>query len=143
MIVVDASLAVKLVIPEIDSAAADRWFIAAEDDIGAPDLIAIEVSQAVIRRVISQTMTLTEGGRAIAEWIAMLERSDVVLKPTNLTHLRAAAEAAMTLGHPVKDCIYLVLAMEFDCDLVTCDAKFAAKARRLYPAVKLLADYGN
>lgn len=33
--------------------------------------------------------------------------------------------------------------MEFDCELATCDARFAAKTRPLYPAVRLLTDYAS
>ena len=44
------------------------------------------------------------------------------------------------LGHPVRDCVYLALAMEFGGELATCDAKFSAKAQTIYPKVKLLAD---
>lgn len=47
----------------------------------------------------------------------------------------------MRLGHPVKDCLYLALAMELRCDVATRDAKFIARARKIYPAVRHLSDY--
>jgi predicted nucleic acid-binding protein len=44
----------------------------------------------------------------------------------------------MNLGHPLKDCIYLALAMEMSCDLITCDARFAEKAKGAWARVRVL-----
>ena len=53
--------------------------------------------------------------------------------------MRAAADLAMRLGHPLKDCIYLVLADRLGCTVVTADARF--RDRVADPArVELLAD---
>jgi predicted nucleic acid-binding protein len=45
---------------------------------------------------------------------------------------------AIDIGHPLKDCVYLVLAMELDCELVTCDARFAKKAKSVWGRVRVL-----
>jgi predicted nucleic acid-binding protein len=45
------------------------------------------------------------------------------------------------MSHPIKDCIYLALAMEQDRELATCDHRFQKRAVALYPKVKLLRDY--
>lgn len=71
----------------------------------------------------------------------MLDERGIDLRPTDPEQVEIAAEIAMQIGHPTKDCVYLALAMEYDCELVTCDAKFAAKARAVHSAVRLLADY--
>jgi predicted nucleic acid-binding protein len=47
---------------------------------------------------------------------------------------------AQTLGHTLKDCLYLALARELDCDFLTCDARFVAKAALLSPRARLLED---
>ena len=52
-----------------------------------------------------------------------------------------AASIAMTIGHPLADCIYLALAVELDCALATCDAKFQTKAIGHFSQVKLLGDF--
>lgn len=142
MIVIDASLATKLVIDEIDSEMAEQWLAKADPDLVAPDLIAIEVAQAIVRRVNMRDVGHDEGSQTLSDWRALLEK-DIELRRTDPDQMEIAAELAMQMGHPVKDCVYLALAMEHGCELATSDAKFAAKARRLYPAVKLLADYGN
>ena len=55
--------------------------------------------------------------------------------------LHRAALIALTLGHPLADCIYLSLARELRCGLATCDGKFVERAVRLYPEIRLLEDY--
>ena len=51
-----------------------------------------------------------------------------------------AAKLAINLGHPLKDCLYLTLAMELGYPLITADAKFAAKARGVYGDVRVLGE---
>lgn len=141
MIVLDASLATKLVIRETDSTIAHRWFLAAEGEIIAPDFISIEVAQAIVRRVNMRDISTTQGQAMLRAWRDVFAGNAIILLPTPLARLQDAAEIAMRLGHPVKDCIYLGLAIERGCDLATCDARFAEKAVRIYPAIKLLSDY--
>jgi predicted nucleic acid-binding protein len=38
--------------------------------------------------------------------------------------LRQGLDLAMTLGHPVYDCLFLALAIDRDCRLLTSDEKF-------------------
>jgi predicted nucleic acid-binding protein len=54
--------------------------------------------------------------------------------------LASAASTAIDIGHPLKDCIYLILAMELDCELMTCDARFAKKARDVWDRVRVLGE---
>ena len=140
MIVLDASLAAKLVVAEADSLAAKNWFLHLDDEIIAPDLIAIEVAQAIVRRINMRTVPPEDGRRALSAWQAMLTGGAIVLMRTDPVQVTACSEIAILLGHPVKDCLYLSLAMRSTCALVTSDAKFAVKARTLYPNVRLLAD---
>ncbi len=65
------------------------------------------------------------------------------VRPHRVTQRRLyqAGKLALALAHPVADCIYLALAIEFGCELATCDAKFQAKAREQYPQVKMLRDF--
>lgn len=76
----------------------------------------------------------------LALWDRMLAGVDVQLwRMTSLRVLRSS-RLAMSLGHPVKDCVYLDLAMELDCPLITCDAKFVEKARQIYEPVRMLGE---
>jgi predicted nucleic acid-binding protein len=141
VIVLDASLAVKLVVQEADSDLADRWFAGVQDEVIAPDLLAIEVAQAIVRRENARDMPQGSGRDTLRAWRAILDGGAIALIRTQPAHVEAAAELALALGHPVKDCIYLALAADKRGELATCDAKFAVKARTIHPAVKLLRDY--
>lgn len=50
-----------------------------------------------------------------------------------------ASDVALRLGHPFVDCIYLALAVELHCDLVTADRAFFAKAAGEFDRVRLLS----
>lgn len=141
MIICDASLAVKLVIREADSGLALAWYGAVSTEVAAPDLIAVEVSQAIVRLVNMRTISRETGRATFRTWRGLFDDGGIILHPTPVARLEAAVDLAIDLGHPVKDCIYLALAMDEGCELATCDAKFAAKARKLYRGVRLLSDY--
>lgn len=54
--------------------------------------------------------------------------------------MKQAALLALDLGHPFKDSIYLALAVDLGCDLVTCDARFAKRAKEVWPRVRMLGE---
>ncbi|WP_326523102.1 type II toxin-antitoxin system VapC family toxin [Sphingomonas sp.] len=140
MIVVDASLLVKLLVPEPDSGMADAW-MRCTVDVSAPDLVAIEVAQAIVRRVNDRRATVGEGERALGGWHDLLANGSVALVRTTPGQVEEAALIAMQIGHPVRDCVYLALAIEHRGTLVTCDARFQRRAVEVYPDIRLLADY--
>lgn len=141
MIVIDASLAAKLILDEADSDRADAWYLDLSEQPIAPDLIVIEVTQAIVRRVNDRQAAVEQGLAGLDAWRSILRGGGIGLVRSGPEHVHAAAELAMRLGHPVKDCVYLALAIERGVDLATCDVQFAAKARTIHPPVKLLADY--
>lgn len=141
MIVIDASLAAKLILDEADSDRADRWYLSLSEQPIAPDLIVIEVTQAIVRRVNDRQAAVDEGLASLNAWRSILRGGGIGLVRSGSEHVHAAAELAIRLGHPAKDCVYLALAIERSAELATCDVGFAARARGAYPAIKLLADY--
>ncbi|MFD1787473.1 type II toxin-antitoxin system VapC family toxin [Sphingomonas floccifaciens] len=140
MTVVDASLATKLLIEEPDSDLAHDWFRAERGAIIAPDLIAIEVAQAVVRRVNERLAPAEFGRAAMRGWTELL--SGRAIEPVRMgpENVERASAIAMHLGHPVKDCLYLALAIDRRCRLITCDRKFVERAHAIYPDIALLAD---
>ena len=48
------------------------------------------------------------------------------------------ASLALDLGHPLKDCIYLALAMKIGCELLTSDLRLAAKGQPLWPKIRVV-----
>ena len=140
MIVVDASLVVKLFREEAHSELAERIYSERRGDIAAPDLLAIEVTAALIRNANMAKASRPFVEAALAEFSQVLRAATITLHRSNPQQLGLAAQHALDLGHPLKDCIYLALAMELRCDLVTCDTRFAAKAKGVWTQVRVLGE---
>lgn len=137
MIVVDASLAVKWFLPEAGADAAALVLLGDKAIIG-PDMLAIEVHATLVRGANMVKSNRQEAESAIKRFQNMIESNDVQLIRSTPRQIERSAGLAIELGHPLKDCIYLALAMELDCELVTCDAKFATKAKGVWDRVRFL-----
>ena len=141
MIVVDASLATKWLVEEADHDRALQFLSLFRTEIAAPDLLLSEVSSAIVRRANARDFTTSDAVERIAEWALLWGRGPIAKYRLTAHLIAEAAQIALGLGHPLADCIYLALAIDLDCDLATCDAKFQAKALAAYPRVKLLAAF--
>lgn len=139
MIVVDASLAVKWFLPEVGADAAALVLLSDKVIIG-PDMLAVEVNATLVRGANMVKANRQEAKSSIQRFQDMIEANDVQLMRSTARQIERSANLAIDLGHPLKDCIYLALAMELDCELVTCDAKFAPKAREVWNRVRLLGE---
>jgi predicted nucleic acid-binding protein len=113
--VVDASIAVKWVIPEVLSDKADR---VRESDEGvlAPDLLLVEVANALWRKTSAKEISAREADEAFD----LVTESGIDLRPTGPL-LPRAMDAARRLQHPVDDCVYLALAEFEHAAFVTAD----------------------
>jgi predicted nucleic acid-binding protein len=140
MIIVDASLAAKWIFWEADSEQAlDFWNVNA-GDLGAPDLIAVEVAAAAVRRANLEKLLADDMKEALAAWGRILSGSSLRQFRMTTSRILSASGLAISIGHPLKDCVYLVLAMELDCELVTCDARFAKKAKDVWDRVRVFGE---
>lgn len=141
MIVVDASLAAKWVLSESGSSDALDFLARYYRNLVGPDLIFTEVASAIVRRANEDKSLCDEAMIALQKWTAAWPLH--VVKPYRVTQTRLfqAGRLAIDMGHPVKDCIYFALAIELECELATCDAKFARKANTVSDRVRLLEDY--
>jgi predicted nucleic acid-binding protein len=138
VIVIDASVAVKWFRDEKHSDLAERVHAEHAGAMAAPDLFAVEVAAALVRNAneVKQARPVMED--ALTAFGGILRDGVVELVRTSETQLQEAIRIAIDLGHPLKDCIYLTLAMEREWPLLTADAKFAAKAREVWEAVRVL-----
>ena len=138
MIVIDASVAVKWFVDENLSAEAVQLRNANFGRITVPDLFRVEVAGALVRRANIRKELRDEVANAIDAFVVLFEEG--LIESAALAHeaVVKAARMAIDLGHPLKDCIYLALAQELNCELVTCDANFATKARVIWPQVQIL-----
>lgn len=140
MSLVDASLAVKWYADEEHSELAESWLAENAQNIIVPDIFVSEVIGALARHANIDKSLRKDSELSINRFIALFEDNWIKVQHQQPSQIAKAAKLALDLGHPLKDCIYLALAMELECDLVTCDAKFAAKARRVWDRVRLLGE---
>jgi predicted nucleic acid-binding protein len=121
-LVVDASVAVKWLVPEPDTPRAFELFAST---MLAPELIDPECLNAlwvrVRRREITREQALTGRGR--------LETAPVSRIP-HVNLASAALDIAFELDHPVYDCFYLALAAAEDIPIVTSDRRLLSAAAK-------------
>jgi predicted nucleic acid-binding protein len=123
-VVVDASVAVKWVIPEVLSDRADAIREQA-DHLLAPDLLLPEAANALWKKLIRREITAREAARALD----LLMASGLDLRPS-APLLGRALGLARRLRRPVNDCVYLALAQREGATLVTADRRLLTGARR-------------
>jgi predicted nucleic acid-binding protein len=117
-LVVDASVACKWLIPESLTLEA-LSLISSRYDLLAPDHILPEVYNVLGKKVFLGEITPDEA-QALK---AILDGQPVTLKPFG-SILDDAFMLALSSGRAVYDCIYLALALEEQCQLVTADRRF-------------------
>jgi predicted nucleic acid-binding protein len=136
MIVVDASCAVKWIVAEPDDDKALKLLNGAESLI-APDLVMVEVANAIARRVRDQRLSVVRAEEAYAKWTRLLQRESLELMPSAALVDRAFA-MSLKAAHPVADCLYIACAESIDATVVTADRDMADRGLRVYPHVQLL-----
>jgi len=141
IVVVDASLAAKWMLWETDTRDALRFLYYKDRSVCGPDLLFIEVAAAIVARANARKEIVPDALKALEKWT--IAWGEHVVRPHRVTQRRLyeAGKLAIALGHPLKDCIYLALAIELSCPLATCDRKLVRKAASVYPEVKLLHEF--
>ncbi len=135
--VIDASVAVKLLVDEPDSDAA-RELAASGQELHAPRLMASEVANALWRKVRVGQIERADAGAAMALLPDMPLRWN-----DDETVTADAVRLALALDHPVYDCVYLALAHRIGATVVTADRRFvtAVAPTEHGETVTTLADY--
>lgn len=139
MIVVDASIVIKLVIPESDSDLAHRlwrsWAEAGEIR-HAPVLFRSE-TLSTLRRKVYQGYLDAPGGEAAYRFLQSLEIE--IREPDGLYPV--AWQYAQEFNRPtIYDCCYLALAAISGCELWTADRRLANAVRPRLTWVRTLGD---
>jgi len=124
-VVVDASVAVKWVLPEAgsDRAAAIRT---ADDDLIAPSLACAEIGSAIWRAVLRGDVSAAEARQNLLVAINHYWR----IVPLEELAERAI-DVAMRLRHPIYDCFYVALAERERCPMITADRRLIAAAKAM------------
>lgn len=135
--VLDSSVAIKWVLPEIDTPKAVRLrneFRRGMHELLAPDVFPIEVAHSLTR---------AERKKLIQPPAAIKRLNSVLSYPPDLhSYLplfgRAAAISSAT-GQGMYDCLYLVLAEREGCELITADQKLITNMGQAYPFIRSLS----
>lgn len=118
-LIVDASVAVKWVVPEPDSARAASL---RNHTLIVPDLFFSECANVLWKKLRRGHVTNEQAGAAART----LETADLVIVSTKPYLARAVAIAA-ELDHPAYDAIYLAVAEAYGLRLVTADDRLIRK----------------
>jgi len=132
-IVIDASVALKWVLPENGSGEA---IALRSQSLAAPSHWLIEAGNALWRYVQTNRLPAADAALSLRELAAA-----PVTSVAGEEILSQAFEIATRLQHPLYDCLYLALAVREDCYVVTADRRFllaCSKDKSLKPRVRLL-----
>ncbi len=140
IIVVDASVAVKWLLPEPGREAAAHLLDLYESeqvDLIAPTLIQLEVANVLSKRCRQRRLD-----RAMADTLfaAFQLRAPRLIETPDL--LRRSLELSLRHAASFWDCVYLALAIESRADLVTADRRFYRSVERYYPFTSLISHGG-
>ena len=139
MVVIDASLLVKLLVIEQFSAQAVRlanYWAAMGIRLAAPDFIHAEVISALYKKISAGIISINLAVELMTEFYAM----DIDIYPASLLHQRAI-ELALELGQRMPyDSHYLALAESLNCDFWTADRPFYRATQPHHPRVQWIGN---
>lgn len=119
-LVVDASIAVKWVIQE--EGTSEALALRNRAKLIAPDLVVAECASILWKKVRRGELTQEEASLAAR----LLQACDLELVPTRAL-LNPTLQLAQQLNSPAYECMYLALAVQRDCSLVTADERLVHK----------------
>jgi hypothetical protein len=119
-VIVDASVALKWLVPESDSARAEAIMTSAST-LHAPHFLMLETVNACWKNWRKQMIdrpVVLEASSKLTGLIDVWHRDEVLIED--------AASLAVELQHPIFDCIYLALARQLNLQVVTADQRLIA-----------------
>ena len=139
MVVIDASLLVKLLVIEQFSAQAVRlanYWAAMGVRLAAPDFIHAEVISALYKKIPAGIISINLAVDLVTEFYQM----DITIYPASFFHKRAM-ELALELGQRMPyDSHYLALAESLNCDFWTADRPFYRATQPHHPRVQWIGN---
>jgi len=134
--VIDAGVVVKWFIPEVDSDIAHQLlerYLQGVDTPVAPDLLIAECGNVFWRRCRQGDITPDEATESLADLLTL----NVPLMPAT-SLVPSALQLALQHQRTVYDALYLALAQERNCDLITADERFFNALSAQFPQLQLL-----
>ena len=138
MMIVDANVVLQWFVPEAGSREAIK-LQSGPHNLVAPSLIRMEVAGAICRatRGNAPRLTKAEADKLCTRWFTLLGQRILELVPDE-TLLKESCGLAVSLGHPLADCLYLELSHRLNIPLVTADRVFYTRVVERFPKVTLL-----
>ena len=119
-LVIDASIAVKWVVEE--NGTPEALALRQKARLIAPELLVAECANILWKKV-QRGELLKEEALLAAR---LLQGAEIELLPTRFL-FEAATRMSIEIDHPAYDCLYLALAVEKKCQLVTADERLLRK----------------
>lgn len=123
-LVIDASVAVKLIVEEAGTAQASA-LLDGGDALIAPDWLKIEVASALWQKVRDSQLLAIHAERGLRAIEGVFEQMVPAIDLADTAFL-----LSLRLRHPVYDCLYLALGLASEATVVTADRKFFRAAER-------------
>jgi predicted nucleic acid-binding protein len=137
--VVDASVTTKWILPEDGQLKALRLRESYRNGnlrLMSPPLLLSEVGNALWKLVRRGSLERWQAEKAFER---ILSDTPIIVDSPLLA--ASALQLAMAHDQTVYDCLYLALALAYQCDLITADEKFFLAVHKAFPTVRLLRDY--
>jgi predicted nucleic acid-binding protein len=136
MLVVDCSVAAKWVLAEPGEVEAFRLLneqALGELSLIAPDLLLMEFAGLIAKRTRRKQMPVAEATQAFR----LMEESELRLFESRPL-LGHALDLALNNQMSLWDCVYLALALEHNCPMITADRRLYKAGIGRHPAIRLL-----
>jgi predicted nucleic acid-binding protein len=135
--ILDSSVALKWVLPDQDSAKAIRLrdeFHAGLHELLAPDVLPIEVGHALTKAETRQVIATPHGW---ALWQAVM--ADCPALAGSISLMPRTYEISSRLRIGAYDCLYVALAEQEQCELLTADSRMANALQQQFAKIVLLS----
>jgi predicted nucleic acid-binding protein len=132
--VVDSSVAFKWVVPELYS---DKAILLRDDfrnavhELLAPDVFPLEIAHALTRA--ERQLRITPG-QALGLWSDVMAAAPKLHASLPLTPRAIEISSQMRVG--VYDCLYVALAEQEQCELITADDKLVKNLQKQFPLIR-------
>ncbi len=128
--IVDASVAAKWLLPEANSDRA-RALIDSRHRLRAPDLLMSECANVLWKRMVRGELSVDEAREILKKFLNQYIDVSVHLLPSRLVAEQALHIAAIE-DRSVYDSLYLALAVQACCQLITADDRFACAIKNAH-----------
>lgn len=138
MIVLDASVAAKWLLPEEGREKA-HGLIRSGRPLLAPSHIRLEVLGAVVRSYREGRLPEPRVRQSFDWWERIIAEGLLELMPIE-SLMAAALDLAVRLRHPLSDCLYVAAAQARNAAILTADVVLAERAAKVHAEVSLFGD---